>query len=214
MIKTIIFDFDGTIADTFSTNIDILKKLAVELGYGDLLKKYDIEDIKNRNFREFLKELKISKIKLFFIIKRFKEEFDKEIDSIKPVKNIKAPLLKLIKNGYRVGILTSNSEDNVTKFLRNNKLELFDFVYSGSSIFGKSKIMGDLLKGQDLKSEEVIYVADETRDIEAAKKAKVKIIAVTWGFNSKKILKNQNPDFLVDRPEGLLRIIDDEKYET
>ena len=65
-----------------------------------------------------------------------------------------------------------------------------------------------------LKNKEIVYVADETRDIEAAKKAKVRIISVTWGFNSREILKKQNPDFLVDRPEEILRIIDDERYET
>ena len=106
-----------------------------------------------------------------------------------------------------MGILTSTSEENVRKFLKKNKLELFDFIYSGSSIFGKHKVMKSLLKKQKLKRKEVIYVGDETRDIEAAKKAKVKIISVTWGFNTKQILKKQKPDFLIDKPKELMKIL-------
>jgi phosphoglycolate phosphatase-like HAD superfamily hydrolase len=64
------------------------------------------------------------------------------------------------------------------------------------------------LRKESLNPEEVVYVGDETRDIEAAKKSQIKVIAVTWGFNSKQVLAAQNPDFLIDRPEELIKVIE------
>ena len=51
-----------------------------------------------------------------------------------------------------------------------------------------------------------IYVGDETRDVEAARKAGVQIIAVGWGLNSRASLLLQNPDFIVDSPEELTQL--------
>lgn len=56
-------------------------------------------------------------------------------------------------------------------------------------------------------SHEVIYVGDETRDVEAAKKVGVKVIAVTWGINSEKILRKQNPDYLIVKPKELIEVL-------
>ena len=57
------------------------------------------------------------------------------------------------------------------------------------------------------KAEEIVYIGDEIRDINAAKKAKVKVIAVTWGFNSKEVLSEYQPDALVDQPQELIEVI-------
>jgi phosphoglycolate phosphatase len=214
--KIIIFDFDGTIADTIPAIIEIGDKLLIELGYEEVIKdlkfekltKKNIERLRNKNIRETIKEVKIPVMKIPFIVKSFREELNKQIEFLKPIKGIKETILKLKKNGYKLGILTSNSEDNVEKFLKKNKLIFFDFIYSGSSIFGKQRVIRGLLKKQRLKPEETIYVGDEARDIEAAKKAKIKTISVTWGFNSRKVLKKLKPDFLIDRPSELIKVIE------
>jgi phosphoglycolate phosphatase-like HAD superfamily hydrolase len=50
-------------------------------------------------------------------------------------------------------------------------------------------------------------VGDETRDIEAAKKSHIKVIAVSWGFNSRQVLEKYSPDFLIDYPGELIDVI-------
>jgi phosphoglycolate phosphatase len=55
-----------------------------------------------------------------------------------------------------------------------------------------------------LASDECVYVGDETRDVEAARKAGMRSAAVTWGFNSRELLEKSRPDFLIDRPGELL----------
>lgn len=214
--KVIIFDFDGTIANTFQAVLRIGDKLSIELGYGELRKKFGfekitkekIEKLRNKRPQDLIKEYKFPIMKIPFIVKRGREELNKQIQFLKPIKGVRDDILKLNKDGYEMGILTSNSEENVKKFLKKNKLDFFGFIYSGSSIFGKYRVIKILMKKQNLRQEEVVYVGDETRDIEAAKKAKVKIISVTWGFNSKKILEKQKPDFLISRPSELIKAME------
>jgi phosphoglycolate phosphatase len=61
-----------------------------------------------------------------------------------------------------------------------------------------------MCKKHQIHHSEVIYVGDEDRDIIAAKKAKIKNIAVSWGYNSKNKLRQLNPDFLVNSPKEMV----------
>jgi phosphoglycolate phosphatase len=138
-------------------------------------------------------------------LRRVKKELNKEIADLKPFTGIAESLFQLKEHGYKLGIITSNMEDNVIAFLKNNNLHLFfDFIHTGTTLFGKHKIIDKLIKRHKFCLDKIIYVGDETRDIEAAKKSKIKIIAVSWGFNSPTILAQYNPDFLVNHPQELV----------
>ncbi len=204
--KFIIFDLDGTIADTLPLLVKILNSLSAEFGYKEL-REGNIEELRAKDTSEALRHLGISIFKLPHLVKKARAELNKEIEELKPIKGISEALSKVKKAGYKLGILTSNSEENVRRFLENNNLEIFDFIYSGSSFFGKGGVLKNLLHQQNLKRDEVIYVADETRDVKAARKAGVKIIAVSWGFNSRQAFSVFKPDFLIDEPGELVSVI-------
>lgn len=205
--KVIIFDFDGTIADTVDALVSIANGLAQKFGYIPITQE-ELALLRNLNSREIIKYSGISILKIPFLVKKVKSELKSKIKELKPISGIKETLVVLNNNGYRLGIITSNSQENVTDFLRVNDLDnLFDFVYSGVTIFGKTTIINNVLKQKQIKPQEVIYVGDETRDIEASKKANIKVIAVTWGFNSQEVLAKQNPNFLIQEPYELLEVI-------
>ena len=63
------------------------------------------------------------------------------------------------------------------------------------------------MKENQLNPSEIIYVGDQVRDISACRKINCKIIAVSWGYNSKSRLIKGNPDFLVDKPKDILQIV-------
>jgi phosphoglycolate phosphatase len=205
--KVIIFDFDGTIADTVDALVSIANRLAVEFGYIQILPE-ELALLRNFTSREIIKYSGISLFKVPFLVKKVKGELKNKIPELKPIPGMKEALISLSKEGNRLGIITSNSKDNVTQFLKINELEnLFEFIYSGVTIFGKTTIINNVLRQKQLKPQEVIYVGDETRDIEASKKANIKVIGVTWGFNSQAVMAKQNPDFLIQKPDELLDII-------
>ncbi|MDP4009547.1 MAG: HAD-IA family hydrolase [Candidatus Shapirobacteria bacterium] len=202
----IIFDFDGTVADSLGSLIKILGDLAPEFGFKPIT-QYEIDIYREEGAREALKKLKVSLFKLPKIIQRCQEEQTKKIADIKIIDGLVDVLHTLKAQGFVLGILTSNSKENVEKFLVKNEIDIFSYIYSEKNLFGKEKIIKHLLKERGLKVGDVIYVGDEVRDIEACKKAGVKIVAVSWGFNSKNILEKYEPDWLIDEPEGLLDII-------
>ncbi|MBD2006262.1 MULTISPECIES: HAD-IA family hydrolase [Cyanophyceae] len=206
--KAIIFDFDGTIADTFDAIVSITNCLALEFGY-KLATLEDIEQFRNLSSREIIHKSGVSFFKLPFLLRKVRAGLNNKIQELKPFPGIKEALIELKAQGNTLGIITSNSQDNVTLFLENNVfLEIFDFLYSAPTVFGKHKVINSFLKQHNIKQQDVIYVGDETRDIEAARKSNVKAIAVTWGFNSKEVLAKHNPDFLIYNPQELIEVIE------
>lgn len=81
---------------------------------------------------------------------------------------------------------------------------LFTDLFTGASINGKPRFLRRYLNQKQWIPQEVLYVGDETRDIDAARKAQVPVVAVSWGFNTYSTLARQNPDYLIEDPEELL----------
>lgn len=205
--KVVLFDFDGTIADTYQAIVKITNQLSSEFGY-KALNSEELLLLKNLSSREIVKRTEISLFKIPFLVRRVRAELSKEIADLKPISNIAQILFELKNRGYILGIVTSNVQENVEIFLAKNNLNsLFTYIYSSTSIFGKHRLISQIIKQNKLNRFDVIYVGDETRDIRAARKSQIGAIAVTWGFNSAAILKEYQPDFLVANPEELLQAI-------
>src|SRR3989344_927736 len=205
MIKTIIFDFDGTIANTYKTNIKGVNALANEYKYKKIK---DRPELRNKTIHKVIKEdLGLSLFQLPGYVKKLKNLVQKDIGKVKPYNGIKL-LLNILSNNYQVGILTSNSEESVKRFLQKEDINCINFIHADTSIFGKHFLLRKIIKKMGLKKEETIYVGDEIRDIEAAKKAGIGIISVTWGYNSKKILEKYKPDFIIDKPIKLKNLLE------
>ena len=206
-LKVIIFDFDGTIADTYDAIVEITNGLSSEFGYQPV-EASELAQLKNMSSQEIIKQSKLSIFKIPFLLKRVKEDLAEKIGQLKPIPGIASSLLEL-QQGYRLGIITSNSQENVVSFLINNGLlSLFDFIYSGTTLFGKHRVIQKALKQHKITADSVLYVGDETRDIIAAQKSKIKMVAVGWGFNSALVLSQYHPDFLIEQPPELLKVVD------
>jgi HAD superfamily hydrolase (TIGR01509 family) len=206
MTKVIIFDFDGTLADTIDILLSITNRLSAEFGFKSATKE-ELAQLSNLNSWQLLQYSGISIFKFPLLIRMLKAELRREIPNIQLFPEIKEVLLELKKLGFQLGIITSNSRENVLASLERNGLQdIFTFIYSGST-FGKHKVINRWLKRENINAKEVVYVGDEIRDIEAARKTGIKVIAVAWGFNSQEALAAHNPDFLIKRPQELIEIM-------
>jgi HAD superfamily hydrolase (TIGR01509 family) len=206
MTKVIIFDFDGTLADTIDILLSITNRLSAEFGFKSATKE-ELAQLSNLNSWQILQYSGISIFKFPLLIRRLKAELHSEVPNIQLFPGIKEVLLELKKRGFQLGIITSNSRENVLGALEKNGLQdTFTFIYSGST-FGKHKVISKWLRIENIHTEKVVYVGDEIRDIDAAKKTGIKVIAVGWGFNSQEALAAQNPDFLIERPQELIEIM-------
>ena len=204
-IKILVFDFDGTIADTFLSMVEISNHLAMEFNF-KRIEPHQINFFKDKTSLEMLKLLQVPTLKVPRIATRAKNELNKKITHIKPVNGLQDILKKIHSLGYQMGILSSNSLENVNKFLKTNQLDLFDFVLTSSRFWGKNFGLKKMIEKQGFNAKEVLYIGDETRDIDAARKSGIHIAAVTWGYNSLKVLKKYQPDYLIHSPEELLQL--------
>lgn len=203
--KVFVFDFDGTLCHSLDAVREAVNLFSDEFGFEKIAEK-DVETWRNKGSREVFKALGVSMMRLPFLVRKVRKAIQKDTDRMPLVEGIGEVLRKLKDRGYQLGILTSNSSENVEKFLEKHGLDLFDFIHSGSSIFGKGKMLKQMLKDLNADRGDVVYVGDETRDIEAARSAQIRAVSVCWGFSSRTALERESPDFLVEDPQGLLQV--------
>lgn len=209
-IKVVVFDFDGTIADSLPMHFNKIIDLAKNRFSIDKKEKEIIEEIKNKSYFELMKSFKISWIKIpiiLGIIKESQKQLYLQVDKIKIFPGIKKLLKDLKNNNYQIGILSSNMQRNVNKFIKINRLDFFDIIYCESNILGKDKTIKKMMRKYNLKVEEIIYVGDEIRDIIACHKMGVKMIGVSWGLHTIEALQKNNANYLVKKPEEILKLL-------
>lgn len=206
MTKVLLFDFDGTIADSFESFLGIINRISIKYNL-PILSRAELEELRSEEATVFIKRLKIPFYKIPFIAHDMKKMQQLEIAQIEPFKGLPEVLHKLKSQGYSLGIITSNGKENVKYFIKNHDIDIFTYIVSDASIFGKDKVIRNFLKQHAIAKEDALYVGDEIRDIQACQKVGIKIVAVTWGLNSKESLTKYHPDFLIDKPVELLKLL-------
>ena len=206
-LNLILLDFDGTIADTFTETVKIFNCFADKYGY-NRIKDEEIEKARCMNVWQLLKFVKFPKRRLPSLLRKGRATLYKNLDKVEVFEGVVEILSLADKYEIPCGIITSNSRKNVERFIQLNELPNIHFVRSSSRLLGKPREFKRVLKKRKLTKESVIYIGDETRDIEAAHESGIRIAAVTWGYNSKTALSDHKPDYLIDDPQALLTILE------
>lgn len=200
-----IFDFDGTLADSLVAMISVYNKNI--RGNKDPLTPEEILMLRNLPSRKALNKLGVHWWQIPKLIVRGLPDFKALIPTLGTFDGLPETLKAMHARGDKLFIVTSNTGDSVDKFLNLHEVpNYFIDIESGAGLFNKAKYIRKLMRRNDLKRRETVYIGDETRDIQAARLSGVKAVSVTWGFNTKMILKKRRPNFLIDRPKELLGI--------
>ena len=207
-IKMIIFDFDGTIADTLPITIKCINQLSSQYGYQTFEQEEDLQKYRDKGVREIIFNclgLKYYQVPMYTVKgKKLIKQYLKEMRVFEGIQEA----LKILSKKYKIAILTSNSGEVVDAVLKKSMINEVDYIHSDSSIFGKHLSIKKFLLKHNLNKDDIIYVGDEMRDIEACKKVGVKMISVSWGYNSKRALEKLTPDYLVESVDELLSVLD------
>lgn len=218
MYKGVIFDLDGTLLNTlfdlteainltvknYGVNNYSLEEVKKNIGWGwyELVKRSLPQDAKEETIQEALNV--------------FAENYGREYcNKTIPYDGIKELIDEIVKEKILIGVNSNKREDYTKKLIEINFKNIdLDFVL-GKREDRKSKPDPEsnllLLKKMKLNKDEVLYVGDSLIDIETAKNSKLKVCSITWGFRDKKELTSGNPDYIVDNPKDILKILKGEK---
>jgi phosphoglycolate phosphatase len=204
--RMLLWDFDGTLADSLSVSVKVLNSLAPGFGFKPIT---DADAARGMSTRQFLSAHRIGWLKLPRLTRAFHHAVALHMPNVRLVAGLEPVLRHLHAGGIRHGILSSNAPANIQTCLQANGVaDLFDFIAGCFKLLGKARGIKQVVKQQRLSRHEVLYVGDELRDIEAAHKAQVDIAAVTWGINDEATLRRGRPKYLVTSPDQLLAMLD------
>ncbi|WP_404367586.1 HAD hydrolase-like protein [Sphingomonas sp. MMS24-J45] len=204
--RLVIFDFDGTLADSGDWFVSVLDPLAERFKFRSVTAE-EVEMLRGRTSSEVIRYLGIPRWKLPAIGRYVHALLAQQADRIALFDGIVAVLQKLAENDVRIVLVTSNAEDNARAILGSANAALFERFECGASLFGKARRYRRVLRKTGVAAAEVISIGDETRDVVAARKVGIAAGAVLWGYANRDALTQAKPDFLFERPEQVLGLV-------
>ena len=190
--KLVIFDFDGTLADTFPWILSILDAVADKYKVKKV-ERSELETFRTYDAGKLMKLHHVSLWKAAWIARHIRSRMAKDIDQIQLFAGMDGVLNDLVNKGATLALVSSNSLDNVSRVLGLQNAALIKYFECGVSLFGKHPKFNKILRKSGACPEETICIGDEIRDCHAARKSNLAFGAVAWGFTKFEALVAESP---------------------
>jgi len=179
--QLVIFDMDGTLADSFPWFQKVLNDVADKYGF-KRTRPEDVETLRGYDASRLLQALEVPRWKLPMIARHMRALKAQHLHEIALFPGVDRLLQHLNDRGMTLGIASSDSEDNVRRTLGPHNARLMQYYACGASLFGKPAKFGSILKRSGVPPAQTIAIGDEPRDAEAARRAGIAFGAVSWGY--------------------------------
>jgi phosphoglycolate phosphatase len=201
MVSLVIFDLDGTLADSFPWFLGVVNDVAREYGFRPIAEG-DVEPLRRAGTREILRRLDVPLWKLPAIGRRMRALKRDHVASIPLFPGAAEMLRALPEAGLTLALVSSDNEDNARRQLGDSAAHFSHFA-CGASLFGKAAKFKSILRRARVTPAQVIAIGDEVRDIEAARAAGIACGAVTWGYAAPEALAALKPDMVFEHIEDI-----------
>jgi phosphoglycolate phosphatase len=176
-----IFDFDGTLADSFPFFLSVFNTIADRHAF----RRIDVARagaLRHLGVRQMMDHVGMPAWKLPLASKTFMAMMQDSAHAISLFDGIADALRYLHQHGVRLTVVSSNSEHNVRAVLGPELAALVARFDCGMSVFGKASRIRAVLKACGVAPVDALYIGDQATDAEAARKAGVAFGAVHWGY--------------------------------
>ena len=204
--KLVIFDFDGTLADTFPWILSILDEVADKYKV-KRIERSELETFRTYEAGKLMKLHNVSLWKAAWITRYIRSLMAKDIDQIRLFSGIDCALKDLVDKGATLALVSSNSFNNVCRVLGLQNVALIKYFECGVSLFGKQPKFNKILRKSGACPEETLCIGDEIRDHQAARKSNLAFGAVAWGYTSIQALVAESPQEVFTRVDEIVEKI-------
>ena len=204
--RLVIFDFDGTLADSGDWFLSIADQLAHRFNFRTVSTE-EVEMLRGRTTREVIRYLGIPRWKLPGIGRYLHALLAEQTDRIALFDGVDALIERLAAAGMKIALVTSNAEANAKAILGPANVARIDWFECGASLLGKAPRYRKVLRRGYIEPYEAIAIGDETRDIAAARKVGIASGAVLWGYANREALTHAAPDALFERPDEIAQFL-------
>jgi phosphoglycolate phosphatase len=205
--RLVIFDFDGTLADSLPWFRGVLGELADEFGF---LRPGPEELVRLRSASpgEALALLRVPRWKTPFIAARLRWRMARELAAIHTFPGVEDVLRRLDEAGVTLALVSSNSRRNVRRVLGETSAARIDHWACGAALLGKAAYFRRVLARSGVAAAEALCVGDEIRDGRAARDAGLAFGAVAWGYHALEALRAERPAEVFAEVADLVRLVD------
>jgi phosphoglycolate phosphatase len=191
--RFIIFDFDGTLADSFAWFLANVNGVADRYGFQRVTDD-DVSALRSKAPRDILAKLEVPRWKLPRIARHMRQLKTADLDTISLFPGVEQMLRTLAANGISLAMVSSDHEKNVRRALGPDICALFSHFACGASLFGKAPKFKRVMRKAGVAAQETLAIGDDLRDLEAARQAGTAFGAVAWGYACPEALRAHAPD--------------------
>jgi phosphoglycolate phosphatase len=193
--KLVIFDFDGTLADTFPWFMRVINDVADRYDF-KRVEPHEVEVLRGMGAAEIMAYLGVPRWKLPLIASHMRKRKAREIGETRLFDGVERMLQRLGDAGIKIAVVSSNSEANVRAILGPKLAARISCFECGASVFGKAARFRKVLRRSGISRADALCIGDEIRDLEAARRAGIAFGAAGWGFTRPDALQARGPNVL------------------
>jgi phosphoglycolate phosphatase len=204
--ELIIFDFDGTLADSFPYVVSLFDEVADR----HRIQRIDmdqIEMLRGLDAQQMMTYFHVPFWRMPFIARDVQSRMARDIQRIALFDGMGRVLQELTARGKQLAVVSSNSTANIRKVLGPQNSALIRYFEGGVTLLGKSPKIRKVMRRCGVHTHQTLLIGDEIRDIQAARQAQVDCGVVAWGYTRLDALVNHTPEIVFHTVEDLLEKI-------